>query len=303
MMKDYVICTDSCADLSSGMLAAVDVKALHLHTLLDNQEYLLEEGEEEQRLGDFYEQLRQGRTSSTSQVTPWEYRDAFSPVLAQGKDILYIGFSSGLSATVNAARLAASELEKVFPAGKVNVVDSLSASMGLGLLVWHAAMMKKQGKSLDEVTHWVEANKLRVMHLFTVDDLNFLKRGGRLSGRTAFVGTALNIKPMLRIDNLGQISAVYTIRGRRKSLLTMVDEMGKSAREPQNQTIFISHGDCPEDAQFLAGEIRSRFGVKEIYVNFVGPVIGGHSGPGTVALFYLAEDRNVERSKHKMNSK
>lgn len=301
-MKDYAICTDSCADLSHGMLTALDIKVINLHILLNNQEYHYGTDDEEQRLKLFYGQLRQEGTTSTSQVTPSEYRNMFFPLLAEGKDILYIGFSSGLSATVDSARLAAKELENDFPDRNINVVDSLSASMGLGLLVWHAAMMREQGKSMDDVTHWVEANKLSVMHLFTVDDLNFLKRGGRLSGRTAFVGTVLNIKPVLRFDDQGHMLMAYKVRGRRKCLLTMVDEMGKSAHKPQNQTIFITHGDCLADAQFLAGEIRSRLGVKEIYINFVGPVIGGHSGPGTVALFYLAEDRNFERSKHKVNS-
>jgi DegV family protein with EDD domain len=293
-MKDYVIFTDSCADLSPEMLRKLDVKIQNMHFKLANQEYLCTPNEEQLRFHEFYEQLRQGGTASTSQVSPAEYMDTFHPVLKEGKDILYIGFSSGLSGTVNAARIAANELEEHFPASKIRVVDSLSASMGQGLLVWYAAAMRKQGKSLDEVVDWVEANKLRMVHWFTVDDLNFLRRGGRLSGTTAFVGTMLNIKPLLHFDDLGHLSVVSKIRGRQKSLLRMADEMEKTACEPQKQTVFISHGDCLKDAQFLANEIRSRFEVKEIHIHFIGPIIGGHSGPGTVALFFLAQDRNVK---------
>jgi len=302
-MKDYVIYTDSCADLSPEMLTELDVKVQNMHFRLNYQEYLCTVDEEQLRFREFYEQLRQGGIASSGQVSLAEYMDTFSPVLAEGKDILYIGFSSGLSGTVNAARLAANELEDRFPANRIRVVDSLSASMGQGLLVWHAAMMRRQGNNLDEVADWAEANKLRMVHWFTVDDLNFLRRGGRLSGTTAFVGTVLNIKPLLHFDDLGHLSVVYKIRGRRKSLLAMADEMEKSACEPQNQTIFVSHGDCPEDAQFLANEIRKRFGVKEIHINFIGPIVGSHSGPGTVALFFLASDRNNENSKCEQKSR
>ena len=302
-MKEYVIFTDSCADLSPVMLKELHVKVLNLHVVLNNEEYLCTEDEGNLHLRQFYEQLRQGATTSTSQISPAEYRETFSPVLAGGKDILYIGFSSGLSATVNAARLAANELEESMPDSKVRVVDSLSASMGQGLLVWYAAMMRKRGKSLDETADWVEANKLHMGHLFTVDDLNFLRRGGRLSGAKAFVGTVLNMKPLLHIEDSGHISVLDTIRGRRKSLLTMAEYMGKSAYEPQSQTVFISHGDCLEDAQFLANEIRSRFGVREIHINIISPVIGGHSGPGTVALFFLTPNRNMETSRHKKYSR
>lgn len=298
-MKEFVIFTDSCADLSPEMLKELDVKVINLHIVLNNEEYICAEDEGGLQFRTFYKLLRQGATASTGQISPMEFMEMFTPMLADGKDILYIGFSSALSGTVNSARLAARELEESKPEGKVRVVDSLSASMGQGLLVWYAAMMRKRGKSLEDTANWVEANKLRMRHLFTVDDLNFLRRGGRLSGAKAFVGTVLNMKPLLHIDDSGRISVIDTIRGRRKSLINMAENMGESACDPQSQTIFISHGDCLEDAQFLANEIKRRFGVREIHINMISPVIGSHSGPGTVALFFLTPTRNIETSRHK----
>ena len=298
-MKEFTICTDSCADLSPEMQKELDVKVINMHIVLNNEEYLCAEDEGGLQFRAFYKLLRQGATASTGQISPMEFMEMFTPMLADGKDILYIGFSSALSSTINAARLAANELVGSLPGSKVRVVDSLSASMGQGLLVWYAAMMRKRGKSLDETANWVEANKLRLRHLFTVDDLNFLRRGGRLSGAKAFVGTVLSMKPLLHIDDSGRILVIDTIRGRRKSLINMAENLGESACDPQSQTIFISHGDCLEDAQFLANEIKRRFGVREIFINVISPVIGSHSGPGTVALFFLTPARNMETSGQK----
>ncbi len=296
-MKDYVIFTDSCADLSPEMFEELEVRVQSMRYQLNGREYLYAADKEQLGLHEYYEQLRHGGTASTSQVNQIDYMDTFTPVLSEEKDILYICFSGGLSGTVDSARLAASELEEQFPARTVRVVDSLAASMGQGLLVWHASKLRAQGKSLHEVADWVEANKLHLVHWFTVDDLNFLKRGGRVSGAAAFVGTVLNIKPLLHVDDFGHLSAVYNVRGRKKSLLAMVDEMEKTVCDPQNQTIFISNGDCAEDALFLADEIRRRFRVKEIRINYIGPIVGGHSGPGTVALFFLGSDRSTRHSE------
>ena len=235
--------------------------------------------------------LRSGKTSTTTQINIEVFKEEMRPYLEKGLDVLYLGFSSGLSSTFNSARLAAAELTEDFPDRKIIIVDTLAASMGEGLLVYHAAMKKKQGMSLEETAAFVEENKLHLAHWFTVDDLNHLKRGGRVSGAAALIGTMLNIKPVLHVDDEGHLIPVDKVRGRRNSLAELVSHMEKTAISPSEQTVFISHGDAPEDAQYVEKLVRERFGVKTVYINPIGPVIGTHSGPGTVALFFLASKR------------
>lgn len=290
-MKDYVLFSDSCVDISPEMIAELGLEVTCLSFNLDGTSYTNWPDGREISFKDFYARLRAGGTSSTSQVNTGTFVEAFEAILASGRDILYLGFSSGLSGTVNSGRLAAEELAGKYPDNRVVVVDTLAASMGQGLFVWHAAQLKKQGKTLDEVAEWAEANKLKMAHWFTVDDLNFLKRGGRLSGAAALFGTMLAIKPVLHVDNEGHLIAMSKVRGRRHSLLALVDKMEATATNPGEQTVFISHGDCLEDAQFVADEIKRRFGTKDIFLNYIGPVIGSHAGPGTVALFFMASER------------
>ena len=213
-------------------------------------------------------------------------------MLQQGTDVLYLAFSSGLSGTYNASRLMFEELAEQYPERKVVTVDTLAASMGEGLLVYLAVQQKKQGKSLEEVAKWVEDNRLKLSHWFTVDDLNHLKRGGRVSGAAAFFGTMLNIKPVLHVDDEGHLIPMEKVRGRRQSLDALVDHMAKTGIDNAHQTVFISHGDCQSDVEYVADQIRRRFGTKDIHTNYIGPVIGTHSGPGTVALFFLAQNRD-----------
>ncbi|MDL2225735.1 DegV family protein [Eubacteriales bacterium OttesenSCG-928-M02] len=290
-MDHYQIFTDVCGDLGQDMLADLNVSVLPMAFTIGGVEYTCYPDERELTLSGFYEKLREGATSSTSQVAIADFIAAFSPVLEAGKDILYIGLSSGLSGTINAAQLAAQELMEKYPGRQVVVYDSLGASLGQGLMVWYADKMQKDGKSIAQVNQWLVDNRLQFAHWFTVDDLQFLRRGGRLSGAAALAGTMLSIKPVLHVDDAGHLIAREKVRKRKNSLLHLVDEMEKTAINPGEQMVFISHGDSPEDAWFIREEIVHRFGTKDFYIHPIGPVIGGHSGPGTIALFFLGEHR------------
>lgn len=291
-MNDYVIFTDSCADLDDNMLNELDVQLIPMHFTLDDKGYTHWPDGREMPFKTFYEKLRSGSTSTSTQVTLEEFKEAFRPVLGSGKDVLYVGLSSGLSNTIQSGLLAAEELAQEFPQNTVCIVDSLGASMGQGLLTWYVAQQKRQGKSLQEAVNWAEQNRLKLAQWFTVDDLHFLKRGGRLSGTAAMVGTMLSIKPVLHVDHDGRLTMVKKLRGRRNSLKELVNKMEQTAVSPQEGTVFISHGDCLADAEFVAEEIKQRMNPARICINYIGPVIGGHSGPGTVALFFMATTRD-----------
>ncbi|MDL2324156.1 DegV family protein [Ruminococcaceae bacterium OttesenSCG-928-A16] len=290
-MKDYVIFTDSCADFDEKMVAELGLQVKPLTFTLKDKEYANWPDGRDIAFPEFYKQLREGGISTTSQVNVADFIESFRPVLAAGKDILYLGFSSGLSGTVNSGKLAAEELRAEFADAKIIVVDTLAASLGQGLLVWHAVQQKNEGQTIDAVAAWVENNKLNMAHWFTVDDLNFLKRGGRVSGAAALFGTMLNIKPILHVDDEGHLIPMEKVRGRKQSLNALVGHMEKTAIDADKQVVFISHGDCLEEAEYVASEVKKRLGVKKVYINYVGPVIGSHSGPGTMALFFLASGR------------
>jgi DegV family protein with EDD domain len=238
----------------------------------------------------FYDLLRQGERATTAALNVHDYLEHLTPLLQAGQDVLVLVFSSGLSTTYQSCVLAAEELREQYPDRKLLVVDTLCASMGQGLLVWHAAQLRAQGKTIEEVRDWVEENKLHLCHWFTVDDLNHLKRGGRVSAATALVGTMLSIKPVLHVDDEGHLINMGKARGRTASLKALVDKMAQTAIEPEKQTIFISHSDCEEDARKLAELVRERFGVEAV-IGEIGPVIGAHSGPGTLALYFLGKER------------
>ena len=239
----------------------------------------------------FYDRLRGGETATTNAVNVAQYTEALEPLLQAGKDVLILAFSSGLSATYNASRLAVEELSAQYPDRRLYTVDTLCASLGQGLLVWYAARQRDRGHSIEEVRDWVEEHKLNLCHQFTVDDLYFLKRGGRISAATAMVGSMLHIKPVLHVDGEGHLINIGKARGRHASLKALVDRMEETAIDPGSLTVFISHGDCLEEAQAVADMVKKRFGVVDVVINYVGPVIGAHSGPGTVALFYMGTDR------------
>ena len=290
-MGEYVILTDSSADLSAELVAELGVEVLPLSFTMEDKTYYNWPDNRDIDPGDFYARLRGGAMATTSAVNVADYTETIEPMLKAGKDVLVLAFSSGLSATCHSAQIAAEELMEQYPDRKVYVVDTLCASLGQGLLVWYAAQQKKQGTSIEEVRDWTEAHKLNLCHWFTVDDLHFLKRGGRISAATAVLGTMLSIKPVMHVDNEGHLIKVGTARGRNASLKALVDHMAETAQNPGEQVVFISHGDCLADAQKVADDVKARFGVKTVVINYVGPVIGAHSGPGTVALFFLGSVR------------
>ena len=290
-MRDFVIMTDSCCDMTAEMAGQLGLEVIPLSLNMGDQVYQNWLDGREIGFQAFYEKLRGGALATTSAISVGSFEEAMRKVLMEERDILYIAFSSALSTTYQSAVIAADDLRGEFPEAKILVVDSLCASLGQGLLVYLCALEKQKGRSVEEVHAFAEETKGHVCHWFTVDDLNHLKRGGRISAATALFGTMLAIKPVMHVDDTGHLVPVSKARGRRASLLALVDRMGESAIDPADQTIFISHGDCEEDARFVADEVRRRFGVKEIHINYVGPVIGNHSGPGTLALFFLGSHR------------
>ena len=290
-MSDFVILTDSSADLSADMVRKLNVEVLPLGFVLDNQTYRNYPDNREMDPHVFYERLRAGDVATTNAVNVAQYVEALEPLLQAGKDVLVLAFSSGLSTTYNSSRLAVEELSARYPERKLYPVDTLCASLGQGLLVGYAAQARARGGSIEEVRDWIEEHKLNLCHQFTVDDLYFLKRGGRISSATALVGSMLHIKPVLHVDNEGHLINTGKVRGRQAALKALVDRMEHTAIDSGSLTVFISHGDCLEDAQTVADMVKKRFGVQEVYINYVGPVIGAHSGPGTLALFYMGTDR------------
>ena len=283
--------TDSSADLTAELVAELGVEVIPLSFTMEDKTYYNFPDNRDIDPADFYNRLRNGAMATTSAVNVATYTDTIEPMLKEGKDVLVLAFSSGLSATCRSAQIAAEELMEQYPDRKVYVVDTLCASLGQGLLVWYAANLKKEGKTIEEVRDWTEEHKLNLCHWFTVDDLHFLKRGGRISAATAVLGTMLSIKPVMHVDNEGHLIKVGTARGRNASLKALVDHMAQTAQEPGKQVVFISHGDCLADAQKVADDVKSRFGVETVIINYVGPVIGAHSGPGTVALFFMGSER------------
>ncbi len=288
-MRDYVILTDSCCDLTAQMADELGIVAIPLTLLMNDKEFRNHLDGRDISPKDFYAQIRSGSMPTTSAINVGTFEEVMRPILADGKDVLYLAFSSALSTTHQSACIAAEGLRAEFPDAKIHVVDTLAASMGQGLLVYLCAQQQKSGKTVDEVRDYAENIKLNICHWFTVDDLNHLKRGGRVSAATALLGTMLAIKPVLHVDDGGHLTSVSKARGRKASLMALADEMGKTVTDAE--TIFISHGDCEEDVNLLADELRSRFGVKNVIINYVGPVIGAHTGAGVVALFFVGSKR------------
>lgn len=289
-MRDFVITTDNSADLPMDYYEKQGVGVASLTYTLDGTTYDMYTTIPSH---DFYDAMRGGSMPTTSQVNPSDMRTLFEPYLKEGKDILHIAFSSGLSGSYNSSRIAAEELAEEYPDAKIVTIDSLSASLGQGLLVHKAVQMKADGKSFDEIAKWVEDHKLNLCHMFTVGDLNHLYRGGRISKLTAVFGTMVNIKPVLHVDQEGKLVNIDKVRGRKKSLIGLVDKMEEKigSYRHKNDVIFISHGDCLEDAKYVAKQVEERFGYTEFMYNNVGATIGAHAGPGTVALFFLGDER------------
>lgn len=290
-MSDFVIVTDSAADLSKELVEKLEVKVVPLCFTMNGMLYHDYPDNREMDPELFYDKLRSGGSATTNAVNVNDYIETIGPVLAGGTDVLVIAFSSGLSSTYSSAVVAAEQLREMYPKRQVLVVDSLAASMGQALLVWLAVEEQRQGRSLEEVYGWAENRKLKICHQFTVDDLDFLKRGGRISGLSAALGGALSIKPVLHVDREGHLINIRKVRGRKASLKALVERMSETAFRHIRQTVFISHGDCPGDAAQLAEMVRQEFKDADIHMNHVGPVIGAHTGPNVVALFFQGEPR------------
>ncbi len=287
----YKIITDSCANLTAELIKKFNLDILPLEYLIDDVSYQIKADSTAADYKAFYDKIREGKVAKTSMANGENFRSLFENILNDGKDILYIGFSSALSGTYQSVKNTLNDLAEEYPDRKCIAVDSLAAAMGQGLLVAYAVGQQQEGKSIDEVAAWLEDNKLRLCHLFTVDDLKYLRRGGRISGATALIGTVLQIKPLMHVDNEGRLVAFGKVRGRKTSIETLLERMADTIENPTEQMIYIVHGDCEDEAKALAKEIKTRFKPKSVTMNFVDQVIGAHSGPGTLAMFYLGNER------------
>ena len=287
-MPNYKIVTDSASDLPEQMLSLLDLTIAPLHVNFRGQTLVDSVGD---GLKELYDGWRQGEASTTSAVNPEGWAAAIEPVLQAGQDVLVLAFSSGLSTTYQSAVIAAGELAEKYPGRKINVVDTLSAALGQGLLVWYACKKRDEGLSLEELTAWVEENKLHLCHWFTVDDLMYLKRGGRVSATTALVGTMLKIKPVLHVDDEGHLINMLKARGRKASIEALAKKLEELGGGYDNSTVFICHGDCIGDAEYLSRILKEKFGTENVFIGNLGAVIGSHAGPGTLALFFMGEKR------------
>ena len=284
----YRIITDTCCDFPERMYKELNLEVVSLNVHFKGETVSTYS---EQWLQDMFSQLRTGASATTSAANPADWQAVIQPVVAAGEDALVMAFSSGLSTTYQSAVIAAGELMEQYPERKILVVDTLCASLGQGLLVYYACKKRDEGMSLEELAAWCEEQKYHLCHWFTVDDLMYLKRGGRISAATALVGTMLQIKPVLHVDDQGHLINVSKARGRKAAIDALAKKMAEQALPGENDTVFICHGDCMEDAQYLEKIVKERLGVKHVLIYYVGAVIGSHSGPGTLALFYMGTNR------------
>ena len=287
----FEIITDSSANLTDSLIEKYDLKIISLSYFIGEEEYLSYKEGVKTDYSEFYARIRKKEEARTSLANYEECMRVLRPIAESGRDILYIGFSSALSGTFQNVSNCMQELRTKHPDQKLLCVDSLSASMGEGLLVYHALELAQRGATIEETLEWVENHKMNICQWFTVDDLFFLKRGGRLSGAAALAGSLLEIKPILHIDEEGRLVMVSKVKGRKKSLNALIEHMEETVVKIKPQKIFIAHGDCLEDAQYLADGIKEKLGLEDIEINYVAPVIGVHSGPGTIALFYYGKTR------------
>ena len=288
-MSNYVIFTDSACDIGSSLLKEWNVESVEMNFRFENEDK--EYSNSEMAISTFYGRMKDGDIAKTAAVNPEKFLAAFEEVLKNGTDILYLGFSSGLSTTYNSAKIAAEDLLSKYLERKLITVDTLAASSGQGLLVYLASQKKSEGASMEEVADYIESIKLKLCHWFTVEDLVYLKRGGRVSPTVAFVGTLLGIKPILHVDNAGKLINVSKARGRKASLNAIIDKYGELAEDKANGTVFISNAGCFEDAVYLKNAVKEKYGAEVKVISDIGPVIGAHSGPGTVALFFIGKER------------
>lgn len=288
-MNNYVIFTDTCCDLSSEKLLSWGIESIELKFRRKDETVILSSAE--MTVSEFFKTMREGTVFQTSMVNPDEYREAYRRILNRGLDLFVLCLSSGISGTYNAAKLAAEDLAPEFPNREIIVVDSLCASAGQGLLLYLAAAKRDAGATLKELRTYVSETAPKICHWFTVDDLQYLKRGGRITAAEAFAATVLDIKPVMHMNSSGQLKPVSKVRGRRHAIKELMEKYQLFAEDPEKEPYFISHGDCLEDARLLEKMICQRFGQKAECITEIGPVVGSHSGPGTLALFFLGRQR------------
>lgn len=287
-MRDYIITVNSTVDLPKEWLEERGVPVIPLKYTMDGETYTDMEG---LTAKEFFDKLREGKMATTSQINPEEAREYLEPFVKEGKDVLHLCFSSGLSGTFNSMRIAAEELMEDYPEAKIYVIDTLCACLGEGLLLYYTLKQKAAGKTVEETAEWVEENKLHICHNVTVDDLNHLHRGGRVSKTAAVLGTMVQIKPIIHMDEEGRLQVIGKERGRKKALHKIVDISAKQAEGYDNEICMITHGDCIEDAEYVAKLVREKLGIQEILINNIGTVIGSHTGPGVVAVFVMGDKR------------
>lgn len=290
-MRNFVIVTDSTSDLPVSVIGEYGITVVPLGFGFEGENYLNYPDHRQLSIQKFYERLKSGERSTTTLVNANTFKEYLDPIFQENNDVLYLGFSSPLSGTYGSSLTAREELLEKYKDARMECIDTLSASMGEGMLVYYAAKMKQEGKSLDEVKQWILDNRLNLCHWFTVDDLNHLKRGGRVSAVTATIGTALGVKPILHVDNEGHLVPDSNVRGRKKSIHALLEHMEATCINPTENSVFISHADCVEDAEYLGNLIKEKLNVKEVVINHIGPVIGSHTGQGALALFFIGKER------------
>ena len=290
---DYKLVTDSCIDLPASLANELELVVMPMKVTVKGKEYYNYLDNREISPREFYDLLREQNTAITSQLNPFDFEEVFTPYLQKGMDILYLSFSSALSGTFNSSVIAQKELQEKFPDRKIYVLDTLSASMGMGLLVTLAARKKLEGKTIEEVKLYVEETRLNISHLFTVSDLGHLRRGGRLSASSLILGNLLNIKPLLHVNTSGELKVYGKARGRFKSLNNLISRMSETFDKENNSIIYISHGDCIDDAIYVKNTIKEKLNLTDVdfLINPIGPVIGAHSGVNTLAIFYVGTER------------
>lgn len=287
-MGDYAVTVNSTVDLPKKWLKERGISVIALKYTIDGETYEDMSGLPSR---EFFQKLREGKQAVTTQVNPEEARKGLEPFLKEGKDVLHLGFSSGLSGTYNSMRIAAEELREKYPDRKIIVIDSLCACLGEGVLLYYVLKLKNEGKSIDEVAQWVEENKLHICHNITVDDLNHLQRGGRVSKTAAVLGTMVQIKPIIHMDDNGKLQVIGKERGRKKSIHKIIDMAVEQSKGWDNDIVMITHGDCLDEAEYLAQLTREKMGVENILINNIGTVIGSHTGPGVLAIFFMGGKR------------
>lgn len=292
-MNKFTIITDTCCDLPTTFIKDLKIPYVSLTYHYSGIERIDDFGTS-YSLQNFYNDMRTGEIPKTSQPSSHSFCDSFKAILEAGNDVLYIGASSGLSGTVNGAHIAKQMLEEEYPKSKIYVIDILTASLGQGLMVLNALEMQKKGSTLEDVVNYLEGVKQNLNTYMIVDDINHLKRGGRISATSAFVGTLLNIKPFLTISNLGRVLPLDKIRGRKRAISALYEKVIQKIEKPEEQILAISHGDCLDDALALRDLILSKIKVKDVIMSYVGPVVGCYGGPGSLAVFFLGKEREVQ---------